>query len=734
VSDLNGGDRKTVVMKIGGSVLTGRKSFRRVAQFLKHRLETNPNEKLVVVVSAERGATDTMERQARGIVAEPSVRTLDLLWSTGELRSVALVALHLQAAGVSGVGFSVHETGLQFASNHQPCPARPRLASHHLETALGEHAVVVVPGFLAVRWDGTVVSLGRGGSDFSAVLLAVGLRAARCELVKDVPGYFEDDPHKNSRAAHLPSLSFEEAIRMAQQGCELLQMPALLAAGEAGVALVIRSMDERAPVTIISRAPESDSKPPREPVTAEAWGSGMDLSLPMFEPFRAKAVEPIRQNTRAEREAALERAHFNLFHIEAHEVLIDLLTDSGTAALSAAQWGASIEADESYAGSASFRRFDSAVREIFGFPHIVPAHQGRAAERLMMGALCMPGGVVPGNTHFETTRANLLSFRAYPVDLPSPEFWRFTESLPFKGNMDGVALERFLRSMERGKVPFVLLTITNNSCGDQPVSIENIREIRSISSSHGVPLYFDACRFAENAWFIKERERGFAEASIRAIVKEMFSYADGCLFSAKKDGLSHMGGFFATRSEAVAERAQELMLLSEGFLTYGGMTGRDLDTIAIGLGEVLEEEYLRYRIDTTRYLADRLMAEGVPVLLPPGGHAVYIDASQIVPHLRPEENPGQALSIEIYREGGVRTARLVVAPGPEARQQGRVELVRLALPPRVYSRNHLEYAARVVGNVARSAKKISGVRTISAPRLLGGFLACYERDTERQDV
>jgi tyrosine phenol-lyase len=460
----------------------------------------------------------------------------------------------------------------------------------------------------------------------------------------------------------------------------------------------------------------------------------MDVSLPMIEPFRVKAVEPIRMSTRAAREAALERAHFNLFHVQADEVLIDLLTDSGTAAMSASQWSALLGADESYAGSSSFRRFDSAVREIFGFPHIVPAHQGRAAERLMMGALCMAGDAVPGNTHFETTRGNLLSFRVHPVDLPSPEFWRFTESLPFKGNMDTVGLERFLRSTGRGKVPFVLLTMTNNTCGDQPVSIENIREIRSIASSHGVPLYFDACRFAQNAWFIKQREREFSQASLRDIVKEMFCYADGCLFSAKKDALAHMGGFFATRSESVAERAQQQMLLSEGFLSYGGMTGRDLDTIAIGLNEVLTENYLRYRMETTSYLAERLMGEGVPVLLPPGGHAVYLDASKIVPHLGLQENPGQALAIEIYREGGVRTARLVVAPGPEARRQDRIEMVRLALPARVYTRNHLDYAARVVGEVARRAANIPGLRTISAPPLLGGFLACYERETEPQDA
>jgi tyrosine phenol-lyase len=456
--------------------------------------------------------------------------------------------------------------------------------------------------------------------------------------------------------------------------------------------------------------------------------------LPPIEPFRVKTVEPIRRTTRAEREAALLRVHFNLFQLDAEEVIIDLLTDSGTGAMSAAQWGALMQGDESYAGSRSFKRFRAAVREIFGFEHILPVHQGRAAERLLIHALCLPGDMIPGNTHFETTRGNFLSARVHPIDLPSPEFWQFQNPHSFKGNLDTAGLERFLRSAENGKVPFVLLTLTNNTCGDQPVSMENIREARAIASRYGLPLYFDACRFAQNAWFIQQRERGFVQSSIRDIVKEMFSYTDGCIFSAKKDALAHMGGFFATRSERVAERAQEQLLLSEGFLTYGGMTGRDLETIAVGLEEGLEEDYLRYRIETTSSFADRLIAEGVPVLLPAGGHAAYIAASQLVGHLTPEENPGQALVVEIYREGGVRTTRLVLAPGPESRKQESVEMVRLALPARVYTRNQLDYAARVVGNVARRAKNIQGVRTISAPPLLGGFLACYDRDTEHRDA
>jgi tyrosine phenol-lyase len=459
-----------------------------------------------------------------------------------------------------------------------------------------------------------------------------------------------------------------------------------------------------------------------------------ELALPSIEPFRIKAVEPIRRTTRAEREAALERAYFNLFQLDADQVLIDLLTDSGTAALSAAQWGALLQGDESYAGSSSFKRFHTAVKETFGFAHILPVHQGRAAERLMIGAMCMAGDSVPANTHFETTRANLQAFGVNAVDLPSPEFWEFGADHPFKGNLDTVALEKFLKQEGRGKVPFVLLTLTNNTCADQPVSMQNIREIREMASSSGVPLYFDACRFAQNAWFIQKRESGYASVGIRDIVQEMFSYADGCIFSAKKDALAHIGGFFATRSERIAERAGEQLHLAEGFRTYGGITGRDLETIAVGLGEALDEEYLRYRMETTHYLAERLEMEGVPVIRPSGGHAVYLNARDILGHLRPEENPGQALAVELYREGGVRTVRLALKPGPEARRQERVEMVRLALPSRVYTRNHLDFAARVAGNVVRRAGRIAGLRTISEPALLGGFLACYERAPECQDV
>lgn len=450
-----------------------------------------------------------------------------------------------------------------------------------------------------------------------------------------------------------------------------------------------------------------------------------------MEPFRMKAVEPIRWTTRDQRQAFLSKAEFNLYRLDAEHVVIDLLTDSGLCAMSATQWSALMQGDESYAGSASFKRFESIVHEIFGFDFILPTHQGRAAERLMIQSLCREGDSVPANAHFDTTRANLRAFHMEPVDLPSPKFWEFAAPHPFKGNIDTVALERLLRNAAQ-RVPFVLITLTNNSCGDQPISMHNLREVRRIASEYGVSVYFDACRFAQNAWFIRQRESEYRHMSVRDIVREMFSYADGCIFSAKKDALAHTGGFFATRSEKVAQDAGELLLLSEGYLTYGGITGRDLETIAVGLREVLDEDYLRYRIETTAYLAARLNDAGIPILRPAGGHAVYIDASTLLPHLKSEENPGQALAVEIYLEGGVRSTRLVVQSSPESGWMDRAELVRLALPSRVYSKSHLDYVACVVQRVAKRAKDISGLRTVSSPLLLGGFTARYEWQEQQQ--
>jgi tryptophanase len=447
----------------------------------------------------------------------------------------------------------------------------------------------------------------------------------------------------------------------------------------------------------------------------------------MMEPYRIRVVEPIRETTRARRESLLEQAHFNLYQIDADDVRIDLLTDSGTCAISGAQLSAMMGGDESYAGSSSYRRFESSVREIFCFEHIIPTHQGRAAERLLIESLAGPGALIPSNTHFETTRANCLAFGAEPLDIPVERFWDFDSPSQFKGNMDCAALEALLRGSDADRVPFVFLTVTNNLCGDQPVSMENIRETRDIASRYNKPLYIDACRFAQNAWFIQAQEKGHRAANIKSIVREMFSYADGCILSAKKDALGQIGGFFATRSAEVASTARERLVLSEGFITYGGMTGRDMEMIAVGLVEGLDDDYLRHRMETTRYLFDLLEARSVPVLRPAGGHAVYIDATRLLAHLGADENPGQALAVELYAESGIRSTRIVLnrTRGPESGRN--IELLRLALPSRVYSRQHLDFVAESLASIADRAASLGGMNLVSAPRLLGGFLAKYRR-------
>jgi tyrosine phenol-lyase len=453
----------------------------------------------------------------------------------------------------------------------------------------------------------------------------------------------------------------------------------------------------------------------------------------VMEPYRVRVVEPIRQTLRAQRETLLIEADFNLYRIDSEFVRIDLLTDSGTCALSSAQQAAMMQGDESYAGSSSYRRFESAVRETFGFEHVVPTHQGRAAERLLLTCLAKPGSLVPSNTLFDTTRANCIALGLEPVDFPAQEFWDFERAAPFKGNMDCAALEELLRGDNGKRVPFVLLTITNNLCGDQPVSMANIREVRQVASRYGKPLYLDACRFAQNAWFIQRDEPGYQSRSIKSIVHEMFSHADGCVFSAKKDALAQMGGFFATRTPEVAHCAYEQSLLCEGFVTYGGMTGRDMESIAVGLTEVLADDYLAYRMETTRYLFDRLREHSIPVLCPSGGHAVYVDAARMLAHLRPEENPGQALAVELYRAAGIRTTRIVLKPEYGAARGRNIELVRLALPSRAYSTQHLDFVAASLADVAARASSIEGLHVTSAPTLLSGFLAKYKQASRSKD-
>jgi tryptophanase len=436
--------------------------------------------------------------------------------------------------------------------------------------------------------------------------------------------------------------------------------------------------------------------------------------------------------TREEREAYLREAGYNLFLIKAEHVIIDLLTDSGTAAMSSEQWAAMMRGDESYAGSASFYRFETVVREIFGFKHVIPTHQGRAAERILFSILCRPGHIVPNNTHFDTTRANIEYVGAEAVDLPIPEFYKPSVYHPFKGNMDTEALRALIRRVGPERIPLVMLTVTNNSGGGQPVSMANIREVKAICAEYGIPLYLDACRFAENAYFIKLREEGYANKSVREIAREMFSYADGCTMSAKKDGLANIGGFLCTNDDRLAEQEKDLLILTEGFPTYGGLAGRDLEAIAVGLQEVLDEDYLQYRFASTRYLGRHLTEAGIPIVQPPGGHAIYIDAGAMLPHIPPLHYPAQALAVELYREAGIRSVEIgSVMFGRRDPRTGEeipapMELVRLAIPRRVYTQSHIDYVIEAIVEVSKRRETIRGYRLVWQAPFLRHFTARFE--------
>jgi tryptophanase len=446
----------------------------------------------------------------------------------------------------------------------------------------------------------------------------------------------------------------------------------------------------------------------------------------IIEPFRIKTVEPIRFTTREQRAAALEAAHHNLFLLRAEDVIIDLLTDSGTGAMSAAQWAGMMQGDESYAGARSFFRFESAVREVTGFTHIIPAHQGRAAERILFTSACKAGDIVPNNTHFDTTRANLEALGATALDLRCAEATQPSLIAPFKGNIDLVALERCLTE-HAGRVPFAMITVTNNSGGGQPVSLENIRAASALCKEHGIPLILDACRFAENAWFIRQREPGQAGRTPAAIAREMFGYADGCTMSAKKDGLVNMGGFLALNNSALAAKCRNNLILTEGFPTYGGLAGYDLEALAVGIKEVLDENYLHYRIRSVEYLGEKLTAAGVPIMQPPGGHAIYIDAKAMLPHIPPHEYPAWALSLALYLEGGVRSVEIgsvMFGRQPDGTEKpSPMELVRLAFPRRVYTQSHVDYLAEVLLHVNSLKHRIRGVKLTEAPELLRHFTA-----------
>jgi tryptophanase len=456
----------------------------------------------------------------------------------------------------------------------------------------------------------------------------------------------------------------------------------------------------------------------------------MERWTTIIEPFRIKSVEPVRLTTVAEREKKLEDAGYNLFNLHADDVLIDLLTDSGTGAMSAAQWAGIQRGDESYAGSPSWYRFLESVQSLFPFKHVIPTHQGRAAEKILFSVVGGPGKVVPNNTHFDTTRANVEFTGAEAVDLVIEEGQHPSVLHPFKGNMDVAALDACIRSAGPQNVPLVMVTVTNNSGGGQPVSLENLRAVREVCDRYGLPLFLDACRFAENAWFIKQREAGYADVGVREIVGQMAALADGMTMSAKKDAIVNIGGWLALNDDAWAERCRNMLILTEGFPTYGGLAGRDLEAIAQGLQEVVEEDYLRYRISSTAYLGEALLEAGVPCVQPIGGHAVYLDAAALLPHIPQLAYPGQSLTVALYREGGIRGCEIgtvmfgMHADGSES--PAAMELVRLAIPRRVYTQSHVDYVIEVVRWVAERARELRGMRIVEQPPTLRHFTARFE--------
>src|SRR5437660_1452237 len=448
----------------------------------------------------------------------------------------------------------------------------------------------------------------------------------------------------------------------------------------------------------------------------------------VIEPFRIKSVETIRWTTRADREKLLRTAHYNLFLLPAADVLIDLLTDSGTGAMSTHQWAAVMEGDESYAGSKSFDRFRASIQDIFGYRHVIPAHQGRAAERILFGVACKKGDVVPNNTHFDTTRANVEFVGAEAVDLVIPEGRQPANKHPFKGNMDVAALRELITRVGRERVPLVMLTVTNNSGGGQPVSMENVRQVSAVCREHRIPLYFDACRFAENSYFIKLSESEYKSKTPKQIAQEMFGFGDGCTMSAKKDGMANIGGFLCTNDDLLAQQQKRLLILTEGCPTYGGLAGRDLEAIAVGVQEALEEDYLRYRLASTAYLGNHISEQGVPIVQPPGGHAIYLDARAFLPHIPRDQFPGVALAAELYLQGGIRSVEIGSLMFGTA---AKMDLLRLAIPRRVYTQSHIDYVVEVILEVWKKRDSIRGLSLVYEAPFLRHFTAKLEPVTAK---
>ena len=451
----------------------------------------------------------------------------------------------------------------------------------------------------------------------------------------------------------------------------------------------------------------------------------------IIEPFKIKSVEPIKFTTTEERGEIIRRGGYNIFMVPAEDVLIDLLTDSGTSAMSADQWAGVMRGDESYAGARSFFRFQDKIRELTGFKHIIPTHQGRAAERILFGVAGGNGKVVPNNAHFDTTRANIEFSGATAVDLPTTEGVDPDAIADFKGNINISALREFIEKTGVENIPLCMITVTNNSGGGQPVSMQNIREAKEVCKEFGIPLFLDACRFAENAYFIKQREPGYADRSIKSIVQEMFSYVDGATMSAKKDAIVNIGGFIAMNDDRLALEARNMLIVTEGFPTYGGLAGRDLEAIAIGLEEVCDEHYLQYRIRSTAYLGERIVAAGVPILQPPGGHAIYLNAKKFLPHVPPEQFPGQSVTVELYRHAGIRACEIGSVMFGRNDASGRfvpaaMELVRLAIPRRVYTQSHIDYVIEAIIEVYQKRDQLRGYRIVEEPPLLRHFTARFE--------